>query len=88
MTIAYSLGIQAALLTLLQVPRAEPRGENLVQLQGAAVPLRRLSKPRNPGVAARSVGLSAVAPPIFGSFGQRNVTLMPSEGRVLMQCDM
>ena len=36
--------------------------ENLVRLQGAAVPLRRLSKPRNPGVAARSVGLSAVAP--------------------------
>ena len=28
----------------------------------AAVPLRRLCKPRNPGVAARSVGLSAVAP--------------------------
>ena len=33
-----------------------------MQLQGAAVPLRRLSKPRNPGVAARSTGLSAVAP--------------------------
>ena len=33
-----------------------------MQLQGAAVPLRRLSKPRNPGVAARFVGISAVAP--------------------------
>ena len=33
-----------------------------MRLQGAAVPLRRLSKPRNPGVAARSTGLSAVAP--------------------------
>ena len=34
----------------------------MVRLQRAAIPLRRLFKPRIPGVAARSMGLSAVAP--------------------------